>query len=329
MNKVSGSKKDSYNDYLRKLHEQTFVSDESINHIVVETTGGNIVSKTRIISGEVNEVYDVVLDNSRIIVRISPQGDEEFQREVWAQKQCKKAGVPVPETLAVKNLPDNKAICIQRKINGEPLERGTIDYWSLPKDEVKKYLNQAGSILSRIHTIPTDGFGLVDSNGKGEKQTFKEEMAEHLPYEASFVEALQKYNLDTKVLRSIFQILSNNSQNIPDLRPVLNHNDYAPKHFLVRDSKIVGIIDFGQAGGHSPINDFAKWLYWYGSDTLPYLKEGYENKSLLDSSFDEMLSWIAMNNGLSAMWWYVEKDYKGGVVDTYKRLEKIAEPFLR
>ncbi|MCR4264261.1 MAG: aminoglycoside phosphotransferase family protein [Candidatus Roizmanbacteria bacterium] len=321
-------KPNPYDDYLKQLHEQSSTDDRFIHQAVTKATNRDVATKKRIVAGEINEVYDVTLENDdHVIVRISGEGDEEFRREQWAIQQCKSVGVPVPETILVKTISGQKAICIQRKIDGEPLERGVTPYRSLPEDQLKSYIYQAGSILSRIHTIPTDGFGYVDGKGKGEKQSFTDEMSEHLQYEKSLSKVTDDYDLDPVTMRRIFQILTERSQNIPDVRPVLNHNDYGPKHFMVQDSRIVSIIDFGQAAGHSPINDFARWFFWYDDIPLDWLKEGYEYKSLFDSAFEETLHWIALSNGLSSLWWYVEKKYNKGVDDAFSRLKRISEYF--
>ena len=176
-----------YEDYLVNLHSQSSTPEKIISDTIQEVTKKEVVGKTRIIAGESNEVYEIELsDDSHLIIRITIEEDRDFEQEQWAINKCQMLNLPVPNILLIKHLTtENKAlhICVQSKLEGEPMERGSFDFRSMPKDRVRKIIYQAGEVLSKIHSVPTDGFGYLDKNGRGPHKTLADLMSEHIPNE--------------------------------------------------------------------------------------------------------------------------------------------------
>jgi flagellar biosynthesis/type III secretory pathway protein FliH len=92
---------DDYQSYLKKIHDQLVTPDELIKDIVKEAANKGIRNKSKIIAGEVSEVYDIELDNGQqIIIRMNPSDQKIYFQEQWAIEQCKKiGGIQVPEIL--------------------------------------------------------------------------------------------------------------------------------------------------------------------------------------------------------------------------------------
>ncbi|MCL5970709.1 MAG: phosphotransferase, partial [Patescibacteria group bacterium] len=164
-----------YENYLLDVHAKVITPDEIVNQVVKEATGFDVFLKKRIISGEVNEVYTIESsDRSQIVVRISRGEKPNFAQEKWVINECRKIDIPVPEILLIKYIDYGKErllFCVQRKIEGDPLERGKIDYHNLDKENLKKIIIQAGEILSKIHSINIKGFGYLNKNCIGEFKT--------------------------------------------------------------------------------------------------------------------------------------------------------------
>jgi len=122
----------NYIQYLSSIHSRQTTQDEIIRDVIKEANGQDMLSKRRIIAGEVNEVYDVTLnDQSRVILRISPNGSSSFQQEEFVLKQCQKAEIPVPEILFIKYLTiDHKeyGFCVMQRIDGGVLDREDNDF---------------------------------------------------------------------------------------------------------------------------------------------------------------------------------------------------------
>ncbi len=314
-----------YEKFLASIHSKTATPEGLIRDAVKEATKSEISYKKRIVAGEGNEVYEIGLANqSKVMVRISKYEDKHFEQEKWAIEQCKKLEIPVPEVLLIKHLSiEDKPldICVQRRIEGEPLERGGIDLHTLPEKELKSIILQAGEILSRMHTIKTDGFGYLNGQGEGVFKTFADLMKENIHQEKEYISLAQKIDFDIDAMKSIFKILRDKVDSAPVISPLLSHNDFGPKHIVVKDGKIVGILDFGEVAGHSSVNDFAKWDYWFSYEIpLSWLQEGYSNKNLFDGDFEELLNWIKLSHGVGVLWWYDRHKYLKGVENAKKKL---------
>lgn len=319
----------AYKDYLTTLHAKFVTPDEVIHQVIKEATGLGVKNKRRIIAGEASEVYDIELDNGLyVILRISRGQFDQYEQERWVFQQCQRiGGIPVPEILLIKHIPlqeDILSLCVQKKLPGETLERGNIDFGKFTTERKRKIINRVGEILSRIHTIVPDGFGYLQGNGKGTFPTFSKLMSEHVRDEDKYLKIAQAVEIPNKDMEKIFRVLREKAEGAPDLEPVVCHNDYNPKHIMIDDSdNITGIIDWGEMEGNSPLDDFANWDYWF-NDSLPieWLQEGYSNKSIFHDAYEETIHWFRLNNGLGVIDWYYRQGYFPGVEKAKRELQK-------
>lgn len=325
----SGDKKSHYEQYLANLHSGLVTPEELISETIKEATGRQLADKKRIVAGEVNEVYDVALDNGGyVILRISREVGA-FDREKWAIEQCKKIDVPAPDILLIKHLQTVNqplSLCVQEKMEGEPLERGSIDYHQLDPVLVRRLVVKAGEMLARIHSIPTMGFGRLNGQGQGRFKSLHDLMAEKVSQRELFMKLAKDLKLDQKVIEEAIKIFAGHLNKIEEIEPHLSHGDYAFKHIMVKGEEIVGILDWGEVTGNSSVNDFARWDYWF-KDELPteWLQEGYTNKALFDENFEDMLHWYRINIGLENLWWYHDKDYPQAIDRIKEKLLKDLE----
>lgn len=320
-----------YQKYLEEVHSKLSLPEEVLNQTIKDMTGSDPVRKEKIVRGEANEVYDITTQSGDdVIVRIERRGPG-FLQEKWAIEQASKVGVPVPEILGItKSLlrTEKLTICIQKKIQGGPLERGEINIDELDKDYLRKIVNQAGEILAKIHSISTQGFDRINGEGVGEFKTFKDMIMDREAQREEYLKLAQKISLDPKIIDKAMSIISDHQDLYPDIKPCLNHGDFGPKHIMVKGNEITGILDWGEANGNSPIDDIARWDYWYG-DWIPtaWLKEGYTNKSIFDENYDLLSRLINLRRGLILIYWYDEFKYPAGVEKAKTRLIKDLEYF--
>ncbi len=321
---MSSNKKSHYQEYLEQLQSKMHTADDLIINVLKEATGKEMINKRRIIAGEANEVYEITLaDNSQVFVRISQRKEPDFEQEKWAIDQVKKIGVPVPEVLLIKHLKtDDKSLsfCVQKKVEGEVLDRGNIDFGKFDKKLQRKIINQAGEILSKINSIKTKGFGQINKNGEGKYTSLRELMLQNVNQEKSYLAMAEKIGMDKKIMENILQIIKERANDLPDIEPVLNHGDYGTKHFVAIGEKITGILDWGEANGNSPIYELARWDYWFG-DEIPtkWLVEGYVNKSALQG-WEDNIKWMKLDKGLEVLWWYVEDNYQKAIERAVNKL---------
>lgn len=203
-----------YEKYLAVIHAKLVTPDEILNAVVKEATGLIPLSKRKIVAGEANEVYDVLLSNNHhVIVRISRSEKPDFEQEKWAITQCKNIKIPVPEIYIIKHLRYNKkllSICVQQKIDGDTLERGAVDYHDLDRDYVREIIVKAGETLSKIHSIKTHNFGYLNGKGEGNFKSFADLMSEHVHQVDEFYRIANKIDLNTESVSKIFEVLNNN-----------------------------------------------------------------------------------------------------------------------
>lgn len=329
---MNNKKSDRYQKYLASIHGSWVTPDNVIKKIAKESTGKELVSKQRIIAGEANEVYDLTLDNDKhVILRISTSGHPNFLQEKWALEKVKKLGVPVPEILLIKFLTiegKEKSLCLMEKVEGEPLERGNIDFDKLDVNLRKNLINQAGEILTKIHSIKTEGFGWIIGKGKAEFRT-SDELIDNLVNKQDEVEKMaNEEGIDQAHIESAYKIIKSFRDVYSKVSPRLNHGDYSHKHFMVKDNKITCILDWGGVRSDTPIYDFANWDYWFG-EYIPtdWLKKGYTDKSLFDKGYDDSLHMWRLFKGLEILNWYHQAKYKPAVEKAKAKLLKDLEYF--
>lgn len=330
---MGGNKKsDHYQKYLALIHAKLITPDEIIQEIVKTGTSHNLVAKIRIVAGEVNEVYDIKLENSQhVILRIAKNGHPNFLQEKWAIEKVQKAGVVAPKILLIKHFKvDNqeKSACLMEKVDGEPLERGLIEFDKLDLILRRQFINQAGEILSKIHSIETEGFGWITGEGQAIHKTSDELIDDLLNQQEKFEEVASEEGISKDAIQKALGIIEGFKSVYSKVKPHLNHGDYSHKHFMVKDNKIVAILDWGGIRSDTSVYDFAWWDYWFGDDIpTEWLKEGYTNKSLFDDNFEDFLHMLRLFKGLEMVAWYNQEKYKPAVEKAKIKLLKDLEYF--
>ncbi len=148
--------KTEYERYLQEAHNRVALPVEILEEVVGEATGSVTEVKEKILKGEANQVFDITTkDRQQIIARVAKSEEPQFLQEQWAIEQCRRVGVPVPEIMLIRHFTLDSglySVCIQKKLEGDTLERGDIDMNSLGESELKGLMFQAGEVLSKIHS---------------------------------------------------------------------------------------------------------------------------------------------------------------------------------
>lgn len=324
---MNKKKSNHYQKYLASVHGDWITPDEVIYDVVKEGTDKEVASKKRIITGEANEVYDITLKGGKhVILRVSTSGYPNFLQEKWAIGKVKKLGVPVPEIILIKYLTiegKEKSLCLMEKVEGEPLERGNIDFGKLDLNTRKSLINQAGKLLAKIHSVKTEGFGWIIGAGKSEFKTSDEWLDNLINQREQFEKMAAEEDIDKQVIVRAIRIIRSFKGLYSKIIPHLNHGDFGHKHFMVTDNKITCILDWGGVRSDTPVSDFAWWDYWFG-EFIPteWLKEGYTNKSLFDNHFEDFLHLLRLFRGLETLSWYHKQKYKPAVKKAKVKLSR-------
>ena len=240
-----------------------------LDSVVRSVCGREVERVVSLTGGGLSETYRVELAAAgSVIVRVARQPVPWFTDEEHVMAQARAVGVPTPEVIGVEHVEHDGGLLsfsIQRLLAGRSLDELAGD---LPTSDVERLVIDSGELLARVHSVapgrgirhqlqpPDDGF--VARVARAVDQAFG-------PAEAAVVER------GADLLRE--QVMTR-----PAPRLSLAHGDWMPKHLLIDDGSIVGVIDWEFAGPASPAFDLARWEVsaggrpHYGSDLL---RRGY------------------------------------------------------
>jgi aminoglycoside phosphotransferase (APT) family kinase protein len=250
-----------FKDFLRSVHSKWNAGKRILDSCVRKVSSESISKSTKIMHGEANVVYDVVMsDGPELIVRIAPVGRAVFERERWAIESCRSKRIPVPEILDISRYDtgDQEVVaCIQKKLPGR-----LFSAFNGTRKEGLSVARQCGVFLRDIHTIKTTGVGYIDGEGKGKYETFDEYAYGELEgLRDGLIRAITAFDLQHRTIIEPFEWVQDRLRHMK-VQPNLIHNDFDPRHILVDKGSVCGIIDFGEASSEDPINDLTRFSFY-------------------------------------------------------------------
>lgn len=317
-----------YHTYLEQKQSQFGVSPEIVEKAIEKATNSESLVSTRIIAGEVNEVYGVGTNNGDFIVRISHGESDRFSSEKWAIDKAREKGVPAPQVLLIEEVEDKKKkvrVSVETKLPGIALGAS-----NLPENETKAVVLEAGEILAKIHSVAPKKFGRISDEGVGELESWESFMLRPTqpPHLQNLLDSAQKAGIAKEQIDQALKILTENKDVYKDVTPHLLHGDYGPKHILVEGGKISGILDFENATSGDPTYDFAWWSYfWKNRPPIDWLKEGYEKEGKLPDNFDLKLRLGRIRLGMDMIWYYVNEQHEMGLQIAKNNLQEDLDYF--
>lgn len=308
---------------LSSLHE-TFNTSEKIIFQLVKDLGFSPMSRTKLVKGYDNEVYEIsTKENIVLIFRIKHFGETSMEEENWVIQEYKKVNAPVPHVYKVGTFKENnedKEYMIQRKISGTPLAEIKDQ---LTNEKLSQVYEKAGTILRQLHQARVDGFYKRHNDGvwdfpdwykvansavidRGKETTFY--------LKSGFMEDEVKKMLGfLEIYRDQFNCK----------QPVLCHGDYLEEHiFIDKDLTITGIIDFGMYRGDHPIHDFARLYSDSRFANMDSFKKGYGDHEMFHDRFEIRLLLEALGNQMGHLGYYAQSDMKHEINYTAKRLRE-------
>ena len=323
---------EEYQNYLKLIANRSTTPPELVDSFVKEAAVGLPNVKSRIMAGEANEVYAVETSGGeKLVVRISRGKTPQFDQEKWAIDQCVARGIPVPTIRLIKHIHQGASIlsvCVQDRLRGDTMERGNIDYWDMPDEQVRDLFRQSGELLAKIHTIPVEGLGGLNSQGHGRFSSFTDLMLEKPGQQDEYMKMAQELGIPGADIGRALQLMESEGKRITVAKPILNHGDYCGKHIMYDGNLVTGIIDFGDVLGESPVFDLARWEYWFGNNKYyEWLKEGYTDKTIFGEGFDDLSRLIQLDINLGTIWWYAQEQYDRGIKQGAAKLEELLDHY--
>jgi aminoglycoside phosphotransferase (APT) family kinase protein len=189
-------------------------------------------------TGLTNYVFAVNHVEGQFVVRISPDPEriKAFQKELWASRIAREAGVPTPEVLAVGNDAVSEPYMITRRVTGSEATH-------LPNRS--HIVQEMGEYAAIINSIRTNGFGSnFDWTTEGKQDpTWDSYLENEFALEAR-LQVLSTNNLLTEAqLKEVLRILTDAKTR--QRNTSLNHTDLRLKNIIVDEGgDIVAIIDW-------------------------------------------------------------------------------------
>ncbi|GAB3738864.1 phosphotransferase family protein [Microlunatus parietis] len=286
--------------HLAALHRAWATPPDVVAAVVAEVTKAPVVECRRIVDGEVNEVYDVTVEQGpSVIVRISHSGSEAHDREAWVLGECAARGIRAPRVHDLRRVEvgsELRSVMIMEKLPGERLA-------DLGPEEVdvRRVLEEVGAWLRQFHAIPARGLGTLDGAGVGRFETLEEWLA-HVATEApAFEDAGRSVGFDAATVRGWLRDIADSLRAAPP-RLTLSHNDLLAVHVLVHEGNLSGIIDFGVVAAEPAANDFALWDFREGRRfPVEWIQAGYGDPSVFEPPNDRTYRALWLLHGL----WYL------------------------
>ena len=293
---VKNEQENAYYLYLIEKQKEFNTPTSIVDQEIKKASGSSPVSKSRLIEGEVNEVYDVVTENGQnIIVRISRKKHSTFQAEQWSINEARKVAVPAPDILLIDEIETetgNLIFLVERKIEGISLEK-LLDLIKAGESTIdaRQLTIKAGGILSQLHTISVPRIGRLDRDPKNAYRSWTDYMLRIFEREPEVTQKAIELGFNPDSVGITFDLIRKSTPLFDLKEPKLLHGDFSAKHILVNGAEVSGIIDFENSMGGDPIYDFAWMNYFYDKDVpLEYLMEGYQNKEIFDEEFTRKIN---------------------------------------
>ena len=171
-----------------------------------------------------------------------------------------KTSVPVPKILdAYVHAENNHVYIIMEYIDGRPLDEEWDSYDDSQKQNVQSQLRK---YLDEIRQIPGSFVGSVDGS-ECRDPLFDDVPTRCGPFESesAFHEGLI-HAMREKGSRPWIDMVIRFLKAMPSHKIVLTHNDIAPRNILVRNAKVVGIVDWEFAGFYPEYWEYVKAFCW-------------------------------------------------------------------
>ena len=241
--------------------------------ILRDATGQAPARLARKGGGLTNVVYAAEMPGGeRLILRMSPGPDKAaaYLKERWAMEQAARAGVPVPETLAVDAHESGFDFMVQRAVPGED---------ATDHPERLTLLREMGRLTRLIHGIRTKGFGQEFDTKRG-RFTGAANWRDYVAKELRFEERLELLNRFRMLSRQQASRLEGVMLDILgwEVEPVLNHGDMRLKNVMAEGeaARITAVLDWEFCSSNAaPYWDLSLALHDLTIDAKHVFLEGY------------------------------------------------------
>ncbi len=268
-----------------------------IDSVVRSVCGREVERLVRLTGGGLHETYRVEVRNDvPVVVRIARQPAPWFTDEERVMAQAREVGVPTPEVVGIEQVHHGGELLsfsILRLLPGRSLDELA---GVLPASNLERLVMDSGELLARVHSVVPDRGIRHELEPPAEGFVAR---AVRVAHQAFGPAAAAVVELGAELLRD--EVMTR-----PAPRLTLAHGDWLPKHLLIDDGAIVGVIDWEFAGPASPAFDLARWEVSAGDglhDRSDMLRCGYARVADPDAAAAGWVPAFAVDWALEVLGW--------------------------
>jgi len=291
-------------------------SPDEIAYVVQQACNSLPLRTERITDHYSNEIHRVDLEDGRTVIYRANWYCQtpHFENERWALQQCENVGVPAPRMLYLNHELEGhpkRSVCVLSYMAGKDL-RSWLNQKAISETDYHNVLRQAGEWYGKLHTVQTDGFGGLNSEGKGVVQTWLSAYADDLE-RGRLMQAAHNAEIQETLIVGALSLLDQYASLGEHIEPVLLHGDFGLPHIMVQDGQAIGLFDFEHCEGGDPAKEVA-WgssaisIWWdrftgHQSPIIPttYLLEGYRRVHAVDDTFLMRADWFSLLGSLKGL----------------------------
>jgi len=256
-----------------------------------------------------SEVYLLILNqNQKFILKI-PYNQSKYKREIKILKLLE-GKLPVPKIINhYFDMEDKRGVILLSYIDGVPINKEIDD----------KLAFEMGNLLAKVHSIKMPYFNLNDKEEDWDTSI-------KTKFDNWILEC--RGNIEDDFLDKCKSKFNQMSKKLPKADgPCLVHFDYRPGNILIKDNKIVGLIDFESSRGGAADIDFTKMkLYVFDrfKNSKKSFVKGYESIRKMPN-IDIALPFYLFFNGVGGLAWCVRRNEidKEFFIENYNQVKEI------
>ena len=268
-----------------------------IDAVVRSVCGREVERLVPLTGGGLHETYRAEVRNDMaVVVRIARRPVPWFTDEERVMAQAREVGVPTPDVVGVEQLDHDGELLsfsILQIVPGRSLDELA---GVLPAPDIERLVMDGGELLARVHSVAPNGGIRHELEPPDEALVARAVRVAHQAFGTAAAAAVERGA----------DLLADELMIRPAPTLALAHGDWLPKHLLIDDGAIVGVIDWEFAGPASPAFDLARWEVSAGDalhDRSDLLRRGYARVSDPDAAAAGWVPAFAIDWALEVLSW--------------------------
>lgn len=272
---------------------KTRIDAGEVDRFLSEKYAGKASRVSFIKGGEISQAFSFEIGSEGYIIRVNRHNSRGFEKDRYAYRNFHSSTLLIPEIVEIGKMGDN-FFALSKKAQGSTI----ID---MPEREASAILPRFLEALDEIHSkdiSSKEGYGLIDSDGKGSSKSWKAEVIgiANQDWQKRFEDTFMEKELYDKLFAKLQELIAF----CPEERSLV-HGDYSFDNVLSNGIEITGVIDWAQSMYGDFLYDIAWISFWPSSkDYSDRFAEHYQKKGGLPKNYRERVLcyqvWIALNS---------------------------------